>query len=257
MAHLELSDDVLLTIVPIIAYWLFSGLYEILGRFDRYRLHPKVEEDEKNIVSRGTVLKGMIRQQAIQIAVVVLTQRFINNNYKGREAEPQPSALAVTRQFLVAMLVEDAWQYLGHRFLHSYSLLYKHIHSTHHSVVAPYAYAALYKNPAEFFILDAVAGSLAFVVSGMTPRTGIYFFTFATVKAVDVHSGLWLPWNPLRFLFGNNCAYHDVHHQLKGHKHNFSQPFFVAWDRIFGTHMDFSVVERRGGGFEVRLPKSN
>ncbi|ONK73895.1 uncharacterized protein A4U43_C03F690 [Asparagus officinalis] len=88
MAHLELSDDVLLTIVPIIAYWLFSGLYEILGRFDRYRLHPKVEEDEKNIVSRGTVLKGMIRQQAIQIAVVVLTQReSIGQEYFTDEAE--------------------------------------------------------------------------------------------------------------------------------------------------------------------------
>ncbi|XP_020255056.1 uncharacterized protein LOC109832011 isoform X2 [Asparagus officinalis] len=102
MAHLELSDDVLLTIVPIIAYWLFSGLYEILGRFDRYRLHPKVEEDEKNIVSRGTVLKGMIRQQAIQIAVVVLTQREGDDDSFPRELD-----VLVKKKFLFKIQVSE------------------------------------------------------------------------------------------------------------------------------------------------------
>jgi len=155
----------------------------------------------------------------------------------------------------MAMVIEDAWQYFGHRYMHANKFLFRHVHSTHHSLVAPYAYGALYKNPAEFFLLDVAAGSLAFVFSGMTPRTAIYFFTFATVKTVDVHCALWMPWNPLQFLFANNCAYHDVHHQLNGHKFNFAQPFFVAWDKILGTHMPFAVVERRGGGFQVRPVK--
>lgn len=73
MALLGLSDEVLITIVPIVAYWAFSGLYELLGCSGRYRLHPKADEDEKNIVSKATVLRGMLRQQAVQIAVVLLT----------------------------------------------------------------------------------------------------------------------------------------------------------------------------------------
>ena len=51
MAALELSDGVLLTVVPIVAYWVFSGLYELLGRSNRLRLHLKAEEDKKNLVS--------------------------------------------------------------------------------------------------------------------------------------------------------------------------------------------------------------
>jgi sphinganine C4-monooxygenase len=43
---------------------------------------------------------------------------------------------------------------------------------------------------------------------------------------VDDHCGLWLPGNILQALFGNNSAYHDIHHQLYGNKYNFSQPFF-------------------------------
>jgi len=75
MEALELSDEVLLTVIPIIAYWVFSGIYELLGRSNRHRLHPKAEEDKKNLVSKGTVLKGMLRQQAIQIAAVIVTQK--------------------------------------------------------------------------------------------------------------------------------------------------------------------------------------
>ncbi|KAG0469781.1 hypothetical protein HPP92_015876 [Vanilla planifolia] len=43
-------------------------------------------------------------------------------------------------------------------------------------------------------------------------------------------------------LFRNNTAYHDVHHQLHGSKYNFSQPFFVTWDKILGTHMPSSLI---------------
>lgn len=158
-------------------------------------------------------------------------------------------------QFLVAMVVLDSWQYFGHRYMHVNKFLYKHIHSVHHALVAPYAYGALYNNPIEGLFLDTIGGSMAFLLSGMTPRTSIYFFTFATIKTVDVHCALWLPWNPLQFLFDNNCAYHDVHHQLKGNKYNYAQPFFISWDKIFGTHMPYNVVERQGGGFEVQLAK--
>ncbi|URE14061.1 Fatty acid hydroxylase superfamily [Musa troglodytarum] len=89
----------------------------------------------------------------------------------------------------------------------------------------------------------------------MTPRTAIFFFSFATIKTVDDHCGLWLPGNPLHVLFSNNSAYHDVHHQLFGGKYNFSQPFFVVWDKILGTYMPYSLEKRRDGGLEARPVK--
>lgn len=68
------SDELLGTFVPIAVYWLYSGLYVVLDGLgmDDYRLHPKGEEEAKNIVSRSTVVRGVLVQQAFQIAVSLL-----------------------------------------------------------------------------------------------------------------------------------------------------------------------------------------
>lgn len=67
------SDELLGTFVPIAVYWLYSGLYIVLDGLgmDDYRLHPKGEET-KNIVSKWTVVRGVLVQQAFQIAVSLL-----------------------------------------------------------------------------------------------------------------------------------------------------------------------------------------
>ncbi|CAN1321577.1 Sphinganine C4-monooxygenase 1 [Linum perenne] len=119
-----------------------------------------------------------------------------------------------------------------HRFMHQNKFLYKHIHSQHHRLVVPYAYGALYNHPVEGLLLDTIG-----------------------LKTVDDHCGLWLPGNPFHLFFKNNTAYHDIHHQLYGTKYNFSQPFFVTWDKILGTYMPYSLEKRRGGGFDARPVK--
>lgn len=70
-----ISDELLGTFVPILIYWLYSGLYVVLGSFDKlenYRLHPRNEEDEKNLVSKGDVVKGVLLQQFFQAIVAIL-----------------------------------------------------------------------------------------------------------------------------------------------------------------------------------------
>ena len=161
----------------------------------------------------------------------------------------------IVLQFITAMVVMDTWQYFMHRYMHINKFLYKHIHSKHHTLVVPYSFGALYNHPLEGLILDTIGGALSFLVSGMTPRTSIFFFSFATIKTVDDHCGLWLPGNILQALFSNNSAYHDIHHQLYGNKYNFSQPFFVMWDKILGTYMPYSIEQRKGGGVESRPAK--
>ena len=169
--------------------------------------------------------------------------------------QKQPPVLVIVLQFITAMVVMDTWQYFMHRYMHINKFLYKHIHSKHHTLVVPYSFGALYNHPLEGLILDTIGGALSFLVSGMTPRTAIFFFSFATIKTVDDHCGLWLPGNILQALFNNNCAYHDIHHQLYGNKYNFSQPFFVMWDKILGTYMPYSIEQRKGGGVESRPAK--
>lgn len=165
------------------------------------------------------------------------------------------SLLVLARQFVTAMIILDTWQYFMHRYMHYNKFLYKHIHSQHHRLIVPYAYGALYNHPVEGLILDTIGGALSFLISGMSPRTSIFFFSFATIKTVDDHCGLWLPGNLFHMVFKNNSAYHDIHHQLHGTKYNFSQPFFVMWDRILGTYMPYSLEKREDGGLEARPTK--
>lgn len=172
-----------------------------------------------------------------------------------QEKVQQPSVWVASLQFFAAMIVMDAWQYFIHRLMHINKFMYKHVHSHHHRLVVPYAFGALYNHPLEALLLDTVGGALSFLLTGMTPRTSVYFFTFATIKTIDDHCGLCLPYNPFHYIFWNNTAYHDVHHQLHGLKYNFSQPFFISWDKIFGTHMPYVVQKRVEGGLEVRPVK--
>lgn len=167
----------------------------------------------------------------------------------------QHGFLVLVRQLFLAMVILDTWQYFMHRYMHQNKFLYKHIHSQHHRLVVPYAFGALYNHPLEGLLLDTIGGALAFLFSGMSPRASIFFFSFATIKTVDDHCGLWLPGNLFHIVFKNNSAYHDIHHQLYGSKYNFSQPFFVTWDRILGTYMPYALVERPEGGYEARPDK--
>lgn len=251
---ITVSDELLGTFVPIVVYWLYSGIYILLGSYDNYRLHSRKDEDDKNLVSKGTVVKGVLLQQVVQ-AVVAILLFTLTANETGTLTETKPSLLVLARQFFTAMVVLDTWQYFMHRYMHHNKFLYKHIHSQHHRLVVPYAFGALYNHPLEGLLLDTIGGALSFLLSGMSPRVSIFFFSFATIKTVDDHCGLWLPGNLFHLFFKNNTAYHDVHHQLYGTKYNFSQPFFVTWDRILGTYMPYSLEKRTGGGFEARPTK--
>ncbi|KAK4764440.1 hypothetical protein SAY87_013878 [Trapa incisa] len=248
------SDELLGTFVPIVVYWVYSGIYIVVGSLDNYRLHSRKEEDDKNLVSKTTVVKGVILQQVVQ-AVVAIFLFTITGDSSGDSADSSTSILVLARKFITAMVILDTWQYFMHRYMHINKFLYKHVHSQHHRLVVPYAFGALYNHPLEGLLLDTVGGAISFLLSGMSPRMSIFFFSFATIKTVDDHCGLWLPFNIFHVFFSNNAAYHDVHHQFYGSKYNFSQPFFVAWDRILGTHMPYTLEQRKGGGLEARPTK--
>lgn len=113
--------------------------------------------------------------------------------------------------------------------------------SQHYKLIFPYAFGALYNHPMEGLLVDIVSGAISFLFFGMTPRTSIFFFSFAIINIVYDHYGLSLPSNPFHILFQNNTMYHDIHHQLYGTKYNFSQLFFVIWDKILSTYMHYAL----------------
>lgn len=147
-------------------------------------------------------------------------------------------------QFMLAVSILDTWQYFLHRAMHLNRWLYVTFHSRHHRLYVPYAFGALYNHPVEGFLLDTAGTGIGFLVSGMTNRQGMLFFTFSTIKTVDDHCGYAFPWDPLQHVTSNNAAYHDIHHQSWGIKTNFSQPFFIFWDRLLNTQWKGEVKLR-------------
>ncbi|PKU85307.1 sphinganine C4-monooxygenase 1 [Dendrobium catenatum] len=244
------NDELLATFTPVLVYWIYSGIFMILGDLNNYRLHTKAEEESKNIVSKTTVLKGVLLQQSIHITLSLL---FYTITGSDKPTSPQQFSMVVfILQFFVAMVVLDTCQYFTHRLMHMNQFLYKHVHSQHHTLIVPYAFGALYNHPLEGLFSDAVAGAIAVAISGMSPRAATVFFSFTTIKTVDDHCGLWLPGNLLHLCFANNCAFHDIHHQLYGLKRNFSNPYFVTWDKLLGTYMPYKLEKREKGGYEAR-----
>jgi sphinganine C4-monooxygenase len=150
-------------------------------------------------------------------------------------------------QFFIAILVVDTWQYFWHRGMHLNKYLYTTFHSRHHRLYVPYAYGALYNHPVEGFLLDTLGTAVAYLLSSMTTRQSMWFFTISTIKTVDDHCGYALPWDPLQLITSNNAGYHDIHHQSWGIKTNFSQPFFTFWDRFMGTMWAGGDVSARYG----------
>ncbi|KAH8699177.1 putative sphinganine hydroxylase Sur2 [Talaromyces proteolyticus] len=145
-------------------------------------------------------------------------------------------------QFFFAIGILDTWQYFWHRAMHLNRWLYVNFHSRHHRLYVPYAFGALYNHPVEGFLLDTAGTGVAFLLTQMTHRQAMWFFTFSTIKTVDDHCGYHFPWDPLQLITSNNAAYHDIHHQSWGIKTNFSQPFFIFWDRFMGTRWQGDVT---------------
>lgn len=152
--------------------------------------------------------------------------------------------LVPTLQFILAICIVDTWQYFLHRAMHLNRWLYVTFHSRHHRLYVPYAFGALYNHPFEGFLLDTAGTGIGFLVSGMTTRQAMWFFTISTIKTVDDHCGYEFPWDPLQHFTSNNAAYHDIHHQSWGIKTNFSQPFFIFWDRLLGTQWTGDATQR-------------
>ncbi|KAK9454537.1 fatty acid hydroxylase superfamily-domain-containing protein [Dipodascopsis uninucleata] len=251
-----MPDKYIALLSPFVIYWVVSTLFHIVDTYDlfsKYRIHTPEEVKSRNKVSIGEVIRDVLIQQVIQTVVGIVFTYFDPPDYVGME-DYEIWMLAQRLPFLPVQLVSylyfygisfakiifaffllDTWQYFLHRAMHNYKYLYRMFHSRHHRLYVPYAFGALYNHWFEGLLMDTLGAGLAFKAAGLSTRESIVFFTFSTLKTVDDHCGYSLPFDPLQIFFQNNAAYHDIHHQQFGIKTNFSQPFFIVWDKWLGT----------------------
>jgi sphinganine C4-monooxygenase len=259
--------------------------------FEKYRIHESEEAKSKNRVTMKQVIMAVLFQQIIQTVLAVVwleDDPVFMGPFRDHASDlkwyagwmegilvaslGKETAVPLLRkygsqsvewiywwgipsfQLLWAAFVMDTWQYFLHRYFHTNTFLYRHVHSWHHRLYVPYAFGALYNHPLEGFIFDTLGAMVAHSCAMLTMRQGILFFAISTAKTVDDHCGFAFPWDPLQHMFGNNADYHDIHHQIAGLKKNFSQPYFIHYDYFLGTRLtrkDFSEAKAQ------RLAKRN
>ncbi|KAK9471896.1 fatty acid hydroxylase superfamily-domain-containing protein [Dipodascopsis tothii] len=252
------DDKYLALFLPVAAYWLFSLMFHYIdthGLLAKYRIHTPEELVKRNKVTLHEVIRDVIVQQVIQSIIgIALTYAdppdlVGNEEYEIWQLAMRLRAFGVTppvarvlyyigvptAKILFAFFLLDTWQYFLHRLMHVNKTLYRMFHSRHHRLYVPYAFGALYNHWFEGLSMDTVGAGLAFKLAGLSTRESLVFFTFSTLKTVDDHCGYALPFDPLQIFFSNNARYHDIHHQSFGIKTNFSQPFFIHWDKWLGT----------------------
>jgi sphinganine C4-monooxygenase len=241
-------------LLPVLVYWVVACLYDYIDArqhpyTEKKRLRTKEEANKRNSVTFPHVVGRVLLQHAVQCAVA-WANTLIDPHFC--DARPQGSLLKTIGQFALCMVVFDAWQYLIHRLMHENKTLYNAVHSTHHRLLVCYAAGALYNHPLEAFLLDTVGALATVYASGAPCNVATWFFCFATVKTVTDHCGYDWPVNPLAPLFANNARYHDVHHDPRGFRRNYSQPFFTHWDWLLGTRMDPAELTRMDKEREAR-----
>ncbi|KAK9246342.1 fatty acid hydroxylase superfamily-domain-containing protein [Lipomyces tetrasporus] len=260
-----ISDKYLSLILTVVIYWVVSIFFHVIDAFDllpKYRIHPPEEVSSRNKVTVTEVIRDVLVQQLIQTITGIMLTYYDPPDYVGMEAHdiwvlahklPFLSLPVVSflyyygfsaMKIIVAFFVLDTWQYFLHRAMHNYKYLYRTFHSRHHRLYVPYAFGALYNHPFEGLLMDTLGAGLAFKLCGLTIRESLIFFSFSTLKTVDDHCGYALPFDPLQIIFQNNAAYHDIHHQQFGIKTNYSQPFFIVWDKWLGTQYKGNRVGR-------------
>ncbi|KAG2486598.1 hypothetical protein HYH03_014766 [Edaphochlamys debaryana] len=225
-----------------LAYWLVAGFYDVLDHLqlpltEKYKVVRR-DPGRGNTVTRRQVIMRVLLQQFIQFVINLLVF-ILDSESCTRCAEPA-SFLHRASRFVLGLYVMDTWQYWIHRLVHVNTFLYKHLHSVHHTLMIPYAYGALYNSVLEGLLLDTLGGVVTLYVAGLDCQTATAVFTFGMYKTVIDHCNYrgWV--NPLHSLFPNCAQYHDIHHDIRGIKANFSQPFFTHWDWIMGTFLDYN-----------------
>ena len=201
-----MSDKHLSLALPIVAYWLYSGVFHFLDMqswswLNKYRIHPPEEIIKRNRVTRWDVVRAVLIQQLGQIVVGILFLAYEpdeiipDHDLAVRKLQlppwnlPNLASAEVMYWFLlpamrqvIAVFLLDAWEYWIHRLMHVNKFLYRHFHSRHHRLYVPYAFGALYNHPLEGLILDTVGTAVAVTAARTSIRESMFFFCFATMK---------------------------------------------------------------------------
>lgn len=143
--------------------------------------------------------------------------------------------LVAVAGFFAIWLIDDAWFYFVHRFLHRPSI-YRHVHAVHHRSIDVNPFTSLSFHWLEPFLLSVWIFPVAILMPIYAPALGVIQL-IGLLDNVKSHLGYelypaWLNRSPLRWF--TSSTYHNMHHtKFTG---NFGV-HFRFWDKLLGTEL--------------------
>lgn len=153
---------------------------------------------------------------------------------------PIPPVSIWIRDFIVALVLNDALFYWAHRGLHHKSI-YKYIHKQHHMFNHTIGIASEYAHPVEDVIANIIPTLAGPLVMGSHAVVMWSWLCLRLMETIDSHSGYHFEWSPFNnsFLFGG-ARRHDFHHS-----HNQGCYGAYVWDRLMGTDLEYIAYEEK------------
>lgn len=213
------------------AFLLFALPYSLLSWIDppiarKYRIQERRMTADRVF---WPALGRFVINMAVVFAVVVICWPLLR--LSGIHAGPPPEWYEVLCQIAAFLVIDDFLYYWLHRALHT-RWLYKHVHSIHHRIPAPWAISGGDFHPVEYLLITATALAGPILLGAHVMTIWIWLI-FRQWEAAEGHSGYVFPWNPTRWLPGyQGPAFHDFHHsKFVGNYAN----FFGYLDKWCGT----------------------
>jgi methylsterol monooxygenase len=219
-------------------------IIDLIPWFRRY----KIQQDRQvDFGQQWECLKGLLLSH-FTVEALPMAATYHICGYLGIQNDvPFPSWGKIAFQCAVFLVMEDAWFYWSHRFLH-YGVFYKYIHKQHHRYAAPFGFAAEYAHPIEVVAFGIGTFGMPFLWAAATGD--LHMFTvyvwlhIRLFQAIDAHSGYDFPWSLHNFVpFWAGADHHDDHHRYFIGNYASS---FRYWDHLCGTFRERSKSDPAG-----------
>lgn len=213
----------------------YFGLCFAIDRLNRNNPERRIQKKRRG----DKRIPEEIRHSVKSIAVTALSLSIgVYSAYQGWTPLPawDLNWWSAVPQFLLCMVLFDAWFYFGHRLLHT-KALYR-FHLLHHRSVAPTVWSSDSIGLVDTAICQGFYAVAPFVVP-FSPLVLIAHRVFDHVNGTFGHAGFeYFASRTARYPWPLLCAsYHDLHHSE--FRFNYAN-YFSFWDRLLGTaHPDY------------------
>ncbi len=224
----------LVFLTPLISFagfLLMGALYtvpQLVPALRRYKLQPQEPPFGKTL-RRSLLFLAM--NGCVSFALGLATWPLIRES--GLHMGELPAWWVIALQLVFFTALDDALFYWMHRLLHT-KWLYRHVHSWHHRVFAPFALSGAIMHPGEWALISGMV-MIGPVLVGAHVHVLWAWVLIRQWENAEFHSGYAGPWRLGRFVpFCGGVEHHDLHH---ARVHGNFAAIFNYWDRWMKTEL--------------------